>query len=163
MKTVRFKACLRLLAGLFAIMMLLTGCVAVLAGGAVGGGTYYVYLNGELSQNLDRPVPKIYGAAMATLKELHLPVLEDSHDSLTARIESRFSNGQKIWIKIDSATASTSKIGVRVGLLGDRGKSGTLLGAIDNHLKLSRWDRARVKVLARSRETETGHFQAGSV
>ena len=151
MKAGRLRAYLRLflLLVLPAIMLFLTGCVAVLAGGAVGGGTY-AYLNGELSQDLDRPVPKVYGAAMDTLKDFHLPVVKDTHDSLSARIESRFAGGTKIWIKIDSETAYDSKIVVRVGLLGDKGKSGALLGSIDGHLKLSPWDRARARVMASS-------------
>ncbi len=145
----RFRACLRQVAGLLAAVMLLSGCVAVLAGGAIGGGTY-AYLGGELSQNLDRPVSKVNGAALATLKEFHLPVVHDAHDSLSASIESRFSSGKKIWIKISSVTSDTSKVSVRVGLLGDRDRSETILGAIDSHLKLSRWDKARAKVLAGS-------------
>ncbi len=145
----RFRVCLRQAAGLLAVMMLFSGCVAVLTGGAIGGGTY-AYLNGELSQNLDRPVPQVYGAAMAALKDFRLPVVKEAHDSLSAGIESRFSGGKKIWIKISSVTAGTSKIYVRVGLLGDREKSETMLGAIDSHLKLSRWDKARAKVMAGS-------------
>ncbi|MDA8086240.1 MAG: DUF3568 family protein [Nitrospiraceae bacterium] len=150
MKAGRRRAYLRLLAGLPAIMLFLTGCVAVLAGGAVGGGTY-AYLNGKLSQDLDRPVPKVYGAAMDTLKDFHLPVVKDAHDSLSARIESRFADGANIWIKIDSETVSDSRISVRVGLLGDKSKSRELVGCIDSHLNLSPWDKARVNVMAKSR------------
>ena len=146
MKAGRFGSYLRLIAGVSAIVLLFTGCAPVSAG---GGGTY-TYLSRELSQDLDRPVIKVYAATMDALKDFHLPVTRDVHDSLSAMIESRFSDGRKILIKIDSESAYDSEISVRVGLLGDKDMSGTILGAIDDHLELSVWDKTRIRVMANS-------------
>lgn len=141
MNTERFRTFLIFLKFLSAsiAIMILSGCVALLAGGAAGGGAL-VYLNGDLAQTLHKPAPDLYIATMATLKDFHFKVLKDKHDQLTASIESKLSNGKKVWIKIDSVSEDLSKIDVRVGLIGDRDKSGMILDSVDQHLKLSLWE-----------------------
>ncbi|MDA8325436.1 MAG: DUF3568 family protein [Nitrospiraceae bacterium] len=133
MKTERFKAYLMLISGLCALTVL-AACAAVVAGGALGAGSV-VYVNGELSQKLNKPVSKVYDATIAALNDFKLPVLENTHDKLSARLKSRLSSGEEVSIKIDSVTSSSSKIGIRVGTIGDKDKSRTILDRIDEHLK----------------------------
>ena len=134
MKTVTaLKQYWRVLSG-FCIVMLLASCAAVVAGGALGAGAV-VYEKGELDQNLGHPVPAVYDATMATLRDFKMPVLEDRHDALSAKVKSKLSSGEDVKINISSITASSSKIGIRVGLAGDKDKSRTILDRIDEHLK----------------------------
>lgn len=112
----------------------LAACVALVAGGAIGAGGV-IYVNGELTHTVNRPVPKVYAATIATLKDMNLPVLEDTHDQLSARIKSKLATGEDINISLNSASAETTKIGVRVGVVGDKDKSQTILSNIESHLK----------------------------
>lgn len=114
--------------------MFLASCAALVAGGAIGAGSV-VYENGELSQKLNYPVSRVHDATLAALKDFRMPVLEDMHDPLSARVRSRLSSGEDVKIKIDSVTSSSSKIGIRVGIVGDKDKSRTILDRIDEHLK----------------------------
>ncbi|MGD0885014.1 MAG: DUF3568 family protein [Thermodesulfovibrionales bacterium] len=112
----------------------LSGCVALVAGGAAGAGTV-VYVKGQLNEDLNAPVSKVYDASLAALKELELPIIEDNHDSLSAKIKSKFADGDDVWIQIESVTAESSKITLRVGIMGDENKSRKISNAIHKHLQ----------------------------
>jgi hypothetical protein len=117
---------------LFAIE--LPGCVALLLGGAAGAGSV-VYVKGQLKEDRAACVPRVHDASISTLKELNLPIIEDNHDKLSARIKSRFADGSDVWIEIESVTAESSKITIRVGILGDEHKSRQILDGIHKHLR----------------------------
>ena len=72
---------------------------------------------------------------MAALKDFKVPVLEDNHDPLSARVRSKLASGEDVKIRIDSVTSSSSKIGIRAGIAGDKNKSRTILDRMDEHLK----------------------------
>ena len=60
-----------------------------------------------------------HDATVAALKALNLPIIEDAHDNLSARMKSQFADGTDVWIGIEPLTTESSKITVRVGVLGD--------------------------------------------
>jgi hypothetical protein len=111
----------------------LAGCAALLLGGAAGAGGA-VYIKGELKEDMSASVPRVHHATIAALKELNLPVNEDIHDKLSAKIQSRFADGAEVWIAIESVTAESSKVTIRVGVMGDEQKARQILGAIHRHL-----------------------------
>lgn len=121
----------------FALIILLVlqsaGCVAVVAGGAAGAGTV-VYFKGQLEEEIKAPVPAAHKAVMSALWDLKLPVLEDNHDSLTAKMKSKLANGTDVWITIDSVAGNASKVTIRVGMFGDEEKSRMILDAIHRHI-----------------------------
>ena len=117
---------------LFAIE--LPGCVALLLGGAAGAGSV-VYVKGQLKEDMAASVPRVHDASISTLKELNLPIIEDNHDSLSAKIKSKFADGDDVWIQIESVTAESSKITLRVGIMGDENKSRKISNAIHKHLQ----------------------------
>jgi len=117
---------------LFAIE--LAGCVALLLGGAAGAGSV-VYIKGQLKEDMAASVPRVHDASISTLKELNLPIIEDNHDKLSAKIKSRFASGDDVWVEIESVTAESSKITIRVGILGDEHKSRQILDGIHKHLR----------------------------
>ena len=116
---------------LFALQ--LTGCAALLVGGAAGAGSV-VYVKGQLKEDMAASVPVVHDASISALKELNLPIIEDAHDKLSAKITSRFADGNDVWIEIESVTAESSKITIRVGVMGDEQKSRQILDVIHKHL-----------------------------
>jgi hypothetical protein len=109
------------------------GCAALLLGGAAGAGSV-VYVKGQLKEDMSASVPAVYKASISTLKDLNLPIIEDNHDKLSAKIKSQFANGDGVWIEIESVTAESSKLTIRVGILGDQYKSRQILDGIHRHL-----------------------------
>jgi hypothetical protein len=126
------RICLALLLSvLFA--MELAGCAALLLGGAAGAGSI-VYIKGQLKEEMSASVTAVHNASISTLKEFNLPVIEDNHDKLSAKIKSRFADGQDVWIEIESVTAESCKMTIRVGIMGDERKSRQLLDAVHRHV-----------------------------
>jgi hypothetical protein len=112
----------------------LVGCAALLVGGAVGAGSV-VYIKGQLKEDMAVSVRRVHDATIPALKELGLPIIEDNHDRLSASMKSRTADGSDVWIAVESVTQDSSKITVRVGLIGDERKSRQILDAIHRHLR----------------------------
>lgn len=111
----------------------LTGCAAVVVGGAAGAGTV-VYVKGELHEDINAPATRVHHASVLALRELELPVIENNHDRQSAKMKSKFSSGEDIWIDIESVTAESSKVTIRVGLMGDENKARIILDKIHRNL-----------------------------
>ena len=111
----------------------LAGCAALLVGGAAGAGSV-VYIKGRLNEDMNASASKVHDASISALRELNLPIIEDKHDNLSAKIKSRFADGSDVWIEIQSLAAESSKITIRVGLLGDEYKSRQILDGIHKYL-----------------------------
>jgi hypothetical protein len=127
---------LRILSMLLSFVLLsmqMEGCVALVAGGAAGAGTV-VYIKGQLNEDINAPVTKVYAASISTLKDLGLPIIEDRHDSLSAKIKSEFADGSNVWIEIESLTSESCKVTIRVGIMGDEYKSRQILDHIHKHI-----------------------------
>lgn len=123
------------LALFIALATQISGCTgaALLAGGAAGAGAV-VWVKGKLEYEFSAPLPKVYTATLAALKEFELPIQEEKKDKLVARVESQLADGKRVWIDIRSLTESSSKITIRIGMFGDRSRSRRLLEAIRRHL-----------------------------
>lgn len=119
------------LAVLFAVYG--AGCAAFLVGGAIGGGTA-VYIKGQMEETFNKPVHGVHEATLAALKELNMPVVEDTHDNTSAKIKSKVASGEDVWIDISALSNTDSKVTVRVGIMGDEGKSTAILNTINKHL-----------------------------
>ncbi len=119
------------LAVLFAIYG--AGCVAFVAGGAIGGGAA-VYVKGQMDETFNKPVHKVHNATLAALRELNMPLFEDTHDNTSAKIKSKVVSGEDVWIEISALSNTDSKVTVRVGIMGDEGKSSAILNTIQKHL-----------------------------
>ena len=127
----RASGWLRVLVVLMAVVQF-SGCAALVVGGAAAGGT--VYVMGKLEDTVNKPVSKVYDASLKALKQLELPVLENEKDVMTAKITSMFADDKKVWIHIESVTADTSKITIRVGVVGDEAKSRRILETVHKNL-----------------------------
>ena len=116
-----------------ALMVASSGCVA-LAVGATGGAAGAVYVMGKFKEEINHSVPAVHEATLAGLQDLDLPVLEDKADKLTAHIESKFADDTRVWIDLDSVAESRTRLTIRVGVMGDEGRSRRIVDAIQKHL-----------------------------
>jgi hypothetical protein len=123
---------LRILAMVMAVVQL-SGCVALVVGGAAGAGGA-AWVMGKLEDTVNKPVSRVYDASLKALKQMELPVFENQKDVMSAKITSMFADDKKVWISIESVTADTSRITIRVGLTGDEAKSRRILEAVHKNL-----------------------------
>ncbi|MGH7230911.1 MAG: DUF3568 family protein [Nitrospiraceae bacterium] len=110
-----------------------SGCVPLLVGAAAGTAGA-VYVMGKLQEELAEPVQTVHEAAVQGLKDLALPILEDTRDKLTGRLESEFADGSHVWITLDSIAEFRTRITIRAGVVGNEVRSRQILKAITAHL-----------------------------
>ena len=115
-------------------LMVQSGCLALAAGAAVGAGTV-IWTKGKLQQDLDQNLERVYRATKAALNQMDLPILVDRKDDLTAKLESEFADGKRIWIDLDYISKYNTKIGIRVGPLGDEIRSREILQKTQENMK----------------------------
>jgi len=119
-----------------ALLVCSAGCVPLVLG-AAGGAAGAVYVMGKLTEEVDHEVPVVHEATLAAVKDLDLTPTENRADRLTAHVESEFADRAHVWIDLESAAASRTKITVRVGLTGDEARSRKILDLIKRHLPRS--------------------------
>lgn len=117
-------------------LTLLSGCELLVIGGlaaGAGAGTA-IYFKGRLEDSLDASLAKSRTAALATLREMSLPVLSDKTHPNMARIESESADGRGIRIDLEATASNKTSIIVRVGMMGDEELSKELLSRIKGKL-----------------------------
>lgn len=110
-----------------------SGCVALLVGAAAGAGGV-AYVQGGLEKNVDHSVAQAYKASLAALKSLDMFVTSKEQDPHSAKIKAEASDGKSVTIDIESLTERSSKIKIRVGIMGDQERSQIILNAIQRRL-----------------------------
>lgn len=110
----------------------LCGC-ALLLGATVGAGGV-VWAKGRLQQEFDVPFDRIHKATISGLKRLELPIIIERKDKMTAKVESKFADGTNVWVDMDYITEHSTRIVIRVGVLGDQERSQKILESIKRYL-----------------------------
>ena len=110
------------------LLPLLTGCVVAVAGAAGAGAIAYV--RGELETSLDQNYNKVVESTRTALKELEFNKISESKDALEATLIYRTALDKKVTIKLNKVTDKTTKIGIRIGLIGDESLSISILEKI---------------------------------
>ncbi len=111
-----------------------SGCVAAVIAGAAAGGAGIVWYKGKLVETMPASVPSVHRATKAGLKDLNINITEDKSDSLTSKISGLLADGKKVWVDAESTGTSTTKLTIRVGILGDKAFSLRIRDAIKRHL-----------------------------
>jgi hypothetical protein len=122
--------------GIFFIGILLmsaSGCLALLAGGAAGGGTA-MWLSEKLVQQVDVPFDRAVSASKSGLQSLNLTVTKETVKTSVAQIMSQYTDGKTIWVDVHRITSTSSKIEVRVGAAGDKQAAEKILASIKRYL-----------------------------
>jgi len=111
------------------ISLNLTGCFWLAVGGA-GGVAGVLYYKGRVIKEVNVYYLKVHRATISSLKAMGLPIIKDEIKPDKVFVESKFLDDTPIWITIEPLTKYTSKIYIRVGLLGDRERSISILKKI---------------------------------
>lgn len=123
-----------LLAVLLSATLITTqGCVPLLIGAAAGAGGV-VWVKGSLEQNFDKSVDHLHRASLGGLRDVKCAVSSDQIRKHLAKIKFKFDDGQEGTINIKAMTERSSRLKIRVGILGDETKSQIVLNAIVRHL-----------------------------
>ena len=115
------------------LAFLCSGCLALVVG-AAGGAAGAVYVMGKLKDEMNYEVPVMHKATVASLAELELKLLEDKVDKLSAHVESEFSDGEHVWIDLESISDSRTSLTIRVGVTGNEVRARNIYDAIKRHL-----------------------------
>ncbi len=116
------------------LVLVTSGCLVAALGGAAAGAGAAVYYKGKLTQTLDKPLDVVHRAAISTLRQRGLPVLEDRHDNFTAGIKSQYADGKDVRITLERSGDSNTRVTIRVGLMGDEMRAMDLLDRIKMNL-----------------------------
>jgi len=120
--------------GLFAVL-LFSGCVPLVIGGAaVGGGTgTYFFVNGELKTDYYASFDKVWNACEKTIADMRgtevVPTKEIAQGKISALI-----NNEKVQFNVTYRSKDLITVAIRVGILGDKLSSQLLHDKIADHL-----------------------------
>jgi len=125
------RSVLLLVVGLF----ILTGCAAVLVGGAVvGAGTgTYMFINGELKTDYNYSFDKVWSAVEKTVATMRGTDVVPAKGIGTGHIDSVI-NGEKVRISVTFKEKDITTAAVRVGVVGDETASRMIHANIADNL-----------------------------
>lgn len=99
------------------LVLLSTGCAALVVGGAAAVGTY-TYVAGQLKKTYNANLDASYQATLAGCQALGLPLQEQEKKLSKATV--RVIDGDRdVWIWLTAQSSTTTEISIRVGVLGD--------------------------------------------
>lgn len=120
---------------LLTLTTLLSGCVAVVAGAAVGAGTY-AYVKGELTRTYGAPLNKTWDTTIRTLNDLEIKIIKKKKDALKGTIEARRADESSASIEVKWLSETVTEISIRIGTWGDRDASEAIHDKIAKNLGL---------------------------
>lgn len=109
-----------------------SGCGAVILGGAAAGGTY-VYVAGQAKQKFNSDLGTTYKAALSACKQLDLRI-EDGKKRLSDASIKAIDVDTTVYIDLTSSSSRVTEVAVRYGILGDEQASSRILAAIKRNL-----------------------------
>jgi len=114
------------------LVLLSTGCAALVVGGAAAVGTY-TYVAGQLKRTYNANLETTYQATLAGCEALGLPV-QDQQKQLSRATIRVLDGGRDVWIWLAAQSSTTTEVSVRVGYLGDELASRRIHEAIQARL-----------------------------
>ena len=105
--------------GLFSIM--LCGCIIIINDS--GGEGSARYMGGKLQATLEISLPAMIEGVKSTGSKLKFTTVSEKTDALSAAIVLQTALDKKIKIKLTKITDTTTKIEIRVGIVGDQALS----------------------------------------
>jgi hypothetical protein len=112
------------------LVLLSTGCAALVVGGAAAVGTY-TYVAGQLKKTYNANLDSTYRATLAGCESLGLPVLEREKKLSQASVKAQ-DGDRDVWISLKAQSSTTTEIAIRVGYLGDEQASRRIHEAISS-------------------------------
>lgn len=115
----------------------LSGCTYVVVGAVgagIGFGTYR-YVDGNLKRDYLGSLPKVWEATVAALDDLKVTPEVQEKDYFGGLVKGIMHDGTKVIIKLKRESDTSTEVGVRVGVFGDREKSETIHDKIAQKFK----------------------------
>lgn len=114
------------------LMFVPTSCL-VLAAGAAGaaGAAWYM---GELKSTLEANPPEVVRAAERALESMNMKIDSSTSSDLDGKVTAHSSLDKQVTINVERASDHKSKIGIRVGTMGDEEQSRAILDRIQKKL-----------------------------
>ena len=110
-----------------------SGCFALLLGAAAGAAGV-VYVKGDLEKNFDEDMERLHKATVAGLKSMDIFILSETVNQHDITVVGEYEGGEKVNVAIKALTEKTSKVRLRVGVIGDEAKSLEIMNAIEKKL-----------------------------
>ena len=114
------------------VLLVSTGCVAVVAAGAAGGTVAWV--RGALEVTVDKPIDKVGSASTDAVRGMKFALVSSNVDAVTGEIIARTSQDTKVEIKLKKVTDGSTEISIRVGIFGDQAVSQQIYEEIKKRL-----------------------------
>jgi hypothetical protein len=117
------------------LLLLVTGCAAVVVGAAAGAGVY-TWMEGELIRSYQSDFDQTAAAAAAALTAMDIPVYETRRNSLTTTLTGEVYNGKPVTVTLQRQAGNITEVAVRSGYVGywDRGHAERIHAAIAERL-----------------------------
>jgi len=118
----------------------ITGCAefwvttGLVAGGAAAGTSVAYYMS-AVDEVIGAPLPEVREATTDVLEGIGDGVVEAEGDAAHATFRTRFPNGSKINVRLESVSQTATRATVRVGAFGGRAKSRMIIGKIVDRLE----------------------------
>jgi Protein of unknown function (DUF3568) len=116
------------------------GCLLVAAGTAVGAATGVAYVNGKISATYFAYPRDVWMATRQGLTELGMPLLKESFDGFNGSVESKTSDGDKVFITLECLSpagtidGAFTRLSIRIASFGDRKGSELIFQQIGSHV-----------------------------
>jgi hypothetical protein len=104
---------------LSAVAVSQSGCASLAVGAGAGAGVV-AYIRGELAGDVDANLDRTLRAANRAVDQLRFAKVNEKSDALTGIIIARTADDKKIEIRVERVTDNTTKVRIRVGLIGDQ-------------------------------------------
>ncbi|MBU6399137.1 MAG: DUF3568 family protein [Verrucomicrobia bacterium] len=116
----------------------LTGCAALLVGGAVAAGAAAgvgaaAYSKGELRATENATLDQAWAAVPAAMQDYGVTVVDKARDELNATVQGQTPDKTKIVVKLKNAGKGTTDVRIRVGTFGNETISRQILEAMRKH------------------------------
>lgn len=124
----------RLVMGMIAMVFIagVSGCAALLIGGAAGGGTA-LWLAGKVVNDASVPMDKGASATRDAFKAMEISLTNEVIRTQVTQLRGKNKSGQDVNVDIFSTSNASCRFEIRVGL-GDEGASRLLLTEIQKRL-----------------------------
>jgi hypothetical protein len=115
------------------LLLINSGCAAVLVGSGAGAGTV-AYVMGELKSTEEASLNKATQATQKALEDLEFVITSEKKEPYSAEFVAYETNDTKIVVKLKRLTGKFTEISIRVGLFGDESLSQLFLERVRKNL-----------------------------
>lgn len=131
----RKSLCIALTLAACALLPSCAAPVVVMSGGfsVLQAGTS-AFISGELEATIPKPLPEVYEAADAALRELQFTLGAAKLGEFNGYIYARETQRRRIEVNMEKKSPVVTKLNIRIGVFGDQSESRLILATIQSKL-----------------------------